>query len=385
MSILTKNSNGVEVLKLFETGIHIDTKLPKWVNACKRINSRKQFVNYDGDSADSKVYSNNPGDPFTVYHTPEAYEIPDNISFDEVAAANLKELTELIKDGKLNNVLSGYGGMHGWRITNISNNAEPWEVSDSGPTPINTGSKSSLTGRIKGFFRYVGNSINYIFNKPQMDAIKFFTTVKLTSKESAETYRDRVSKYLKAVHNANMIGQTALVEKLLSEMIANKYEALLYSTGKYYVITEEQLVNFAKKTEKSIDLCYIKNYARPIPSDVIDQVAKVNELEVFDNYVVLFYDSKGTSKRETKKEEAKRKDPIIFGVIAGSNKLYYITDWVDEYCDLTLEKFVDIIGVEKDSLLDGGPLNVEKKPEAPKGENKEPKKGTRKKSSTKKK
>ena len=57
-----------------------------------------------------------------------------------------------------------------------------------------------------------------------------------------------------------------------------------------------------------------------------------------------------TIPKETAREEAKRKDPIIFGVIAGSEKLYYVADWVDEYCDLTLEAFIDAIGIKKDEL-----------------------------------
>ena len=59
---------------------------------------------------------------------------------------------------------------------------------------------------------------------------------------------------------------------------------------------------------------------------------------------------KGTVYKETAYEEAKRRDPIIFGVIAGSKKLYYVADWIDEYCDLTLDAFVDALGIEKDDL-----------------------------------
>jgi hypothetical protein len=33
-------------------------------------------------------------------------------------------------------------------------------------------------------------------------------------------------------------------------------------------------------------------------------------------------------------------------LIKGSKKLYYICDWVDEYCDLTLDKVVEIVGKE---------------------------------------
>lgn len=38
-----------------------------------------------------------------------------------------------------------------------------------------------------------------------------------------------------------------------------------------------------------------------------------------------------------------KKDPILFGVIRNSDKLYYIADWVDEYCDLTLEKMFETL------------------------------------------
>ena len=96
---------------------------------------------------------------------------------------------------------------------------------------------------------------------------------------------------------------------------------------------------------------YLKNFNRPIPQNIIDKINKINNLEVFDNYVVLYYDPDGKFSKETAEEEAKRKDPIIFGLIAGSKKLYYVGDWIDEYCDLTLEKFVETLGVSKDDFL----------------------------------
>ena len=54
--------------------------------------------------------------------------------------------------------------------------------------------------------------------------------------------------------------------------------------------------------------------------------------------------------KEKVKEEDKKRDPILFGVIAGSNKLYYITDWVDDYCNLTLDEFVTVLQMDKESL-----------------------------------
>ena len=48
----------------------------------------------------------------------------------------------------------------------------------------------------------------------------------------------------------------------------------------------------------------------------------------------------------TAKEIEKAKDPILFGVIKESNKLFYVGDWIDEHCDLTLEKFLEVMEME---------------------------------------
>ena len=121
----------------------------------------------------------------------------------------------------------------------------------------------------------------------------------------------------------------------------------------YYAIGEKRVIDFAKKTERGVELTYLKNFVRPIPQEVVDKIMESNGYEVFDNYVIMHYDPKKEHKKETKKEEAKRKDPIVFGVISGSRKLYYITDWIDEHCDLTLEKFVDTLGTTKDEFAEG--------------------------------
>lgn len=52
----------------------------------------------------------------------------------------------------------------------------------------------------------------------------------------------------------------------------------------------------------------------------------------------------------TQKEKEKAKDPILFGVIQGSRKLYFIGDWIDDYCDLTLEKMMKTIK-DKEHIL----------------------------------
>ena len=363
-----KDQNGNNVLSLFNDGVVIDYKLPKWVNAEKAINERGIKKNNAGKSTryvsrESYIVTNHDGTtetvastnaPFTIYVEGDDYELKDNVSFDDVAVANLKELTILIKEGGINKILSGFGGVSGRGIFN-ARDSYSW----SSVNQISSSDGVLLRAK-KKFNNWL---LKKLEKKPEFDVIDFFTNVKLVSKEGAMVYRDRVSGYLQALHNASLIGQTALVEQLLSEMIANKYESMLNARGCYYAIPENRIVDFITKTRRGVNLCYLKNFTRPIPQEAIDKIKEVNEYEVFDNYVVLHYDPKNENQKETRKEEYNRKkDPILFGVISGSRKLYYITDWIDETCDLTLEAFVDTLGTKKEEFLVGSPSEPKEEP-----------------------
>lgn len=287
------------------------------------------------------------------------YEVAEGVSFNELATAGIKDLTRMIAENKLKFVIGGYGSFGHTQSSNtivLSNNYDT-VVSSYNQQMQQVMEKKNRTF-IQKFREFFKKEVKAEDNVKYIDALEFFSLVKLSSKESVATYRDRVSDYLSAVHNAVTVGQIALMEDLLRGLVTNKYESVLFAEGLYYVVTEEQMVSFVKQCEKGIKLDYIKNFTRPLPQDVVSKIERINQLEVFDNYVVLYYDPEGKIYKETAREEAKRKDPIVFGVIAGSTKLYYIADWVDEYCDLTLEKFIDAIGVKQEELHMDYPNNV---------------------------
>ena len=346
-------------LTLFENSIVVDKKLPKWINAEANIR-KEEKNNYLLNDNDNTILS------YNLYSDPDGYidsstkwlplyETPEGVSFNELATAGLKDLNRIIAEKKIKYVLGGYGS---FGLT----------MSDNGSFSGESTEKESLTEKAINWLNRLKKKKSSEISV-EFDAIKFFSLVKATSKESVSTYKDRVSKYLIALHNAAKIGQTAMVEQLLREMVANRYESVLFAEGYYYAITEEQMVDFVKKCEKGIRLDYLKNYSRVIPQEVVDKIDKVNHLEIFDNYVVLYYDPYGKVYKETAQEEAKRRDPIIFGVIASSKKLYYITDWIDEYCDLTLEQFVDTLGITTDDVINDsfkGEITAAPKPEKPK-------------------
>ena len=149
---------------------------------------------------------------------------------------------------------------------------------------------------------------------------------------------------MKTIEQGKLSGQTSLKETLQEKLAAVKYENILYATGDVTTITEEQVVTFVKKSEKGIRLDWIKNFNRVIPSLIIDKKVEMDKLGVFDNYVIMHYDPNKKSYKETKEEFEKRKDPILFGVIKDVNKLYYVGDWEDEFCNLTLTDFIDEFG-----------------------------------------
>ena len=372
-------------LRLFQDNIVIDKRLLKWRRAEQGVektkapngnNSTVSIVNINNVQSNVGDYLINTTPDMSMDHTvpnptgytefdPDAdlnamtswlplYETPEGVKFDELATAGIRDLTKLIVEKKIKYVMAGYGSFGNTVGSLVYGGTN--EDSDSVKLRL-TLEEINKKMNEGPWYKKLWNAltekkevaVDKVEEQP-MDALKFFTLVKASSKESAAVYKDRVSKYLTALHNATNIGQTALQEELIRGLITNRYESVLYAEGCYYAVTEEQVAKFASQCEKGLKLSYLKNFSRPIPQEVIDKVTKMNELEVFDNYVILYYDPEGKVYKETAYEEAKRRDPIIFGVIAGSKKLYYVADWIDEYCDLTLDAFVDALGIEKDDL-----------------------------------
>jgi hypothetical protein len=137
-----------------------------------------------------------------------------------------------------------------------------------------------------------------------------------------------------------------VLTKLLKAKEVIALECKLIEEGVTKYVTEQQVVKLYKATDsgKKLKLTYLENYIRVIPSDIIKLKNTADEMMIFDNYCILHYDPFNNSTDLTEKEKTeKKKDPIMFGVIKDSRKLYFIGDWTDEYCDLTLDKMMEII------------------------------------------
>lgn len=177
----------------------------------------------------------------------------------------------------------------------------------------------------------------------RMSIEEFFASVKNSAQELV-IVKERAAGYEKALDAAKKSNQTALCEKLIANLSAVKMEAQLIALGLTKYIEEKDIAEFYKKSKKGIKLNWIANFTRIIPEEVLAKKGRADELGLFDNYVVMHYDPDAKSYAETQAEIAKRKDPILFGVMKDRRVLYFVGDWVDEFCDLTLDQIADMLG-----------------------------------------
>lgn len=138
-------------------------------------------------------------------------------------------------------------------------------------------------------------------------------------------------------------GQTKSMSKLERIMDVIAKEQMLVDLGVDRFVYRQDVEKFIEKIEKkTVKLIDLEDYERPIPAEITEVIAEVKD--VFDRLIVVFTDYTGKVEKQVQKER-REKDPILFGLFINghtplSDRFYYLGDWEDEYCDLTLESMV---------------------------------------------
>lgn len=142
----------------------------------------------------------------------------------------------------------------------------------------------------------------------------------------------------------NRTGQTKGLRKLKFhiESIVKEKQILDAGINKFVYRSdiEEYIQDVADKQVVILDL---KSYERNLPDEIIEALEKVKDL--FDEFYIVCTDYTGEMTRRVQ-QERREKDPILFGTFldreknAINERFYYIGDWIDDYCDLTLDKMV---------------------------------------------
>lgn len=175
---------------------------------------------------------------------------------------------------------------------------------------------------------------------PEITVDEFFRRVK-NSSQHVEIIASRTRDCEAAILDADRAGQVALKEQLVALLTASRAEAQMVAAGLGRYLDEEAVVALVKKSSRAVRLDWVANFIRPIPVGVLAKKLEADELGIFDNYAVMHYDPRGKSHAKT---AAQARDSILFGLVRGRRRLYYVGDWVDEQCNLTLEQVVDLLG-----------------------------------------
>lgn len=165
-----------------------------------------------------------------------------------------------------------------------------------------------------------------------------FACIKASASELAE-WDERNVDLAEMTERAQTAGQKDLVKMLEAQKNVRFFENALYAKGRKRLLTERQLLDFTAKCEKGLCLDWVKDFVRPIPPEIVAEKKACDEDHLFDNYVVLHYDP--NHRATTPEAREKARDPILFGLIKGSRKLYFVGDWMDDQCDLTFQQIID--------------------------------------------
>lgn len=187
-------------------------------------------------------------------------------------------------------------------------------------------------------------------NLGEMSPSKYFEILKdrkktITDKELIQFYDNAISLLNKYQTTGQIEGMKKLI--FLIETVAKEREIvkLGINTFVYFEDIENYIDNIAKNVVKIIEL---ERYERDIPDEVVEVISQTKQF--FNKFYVVFTDYTGKVERQVEKQR-REKDPILFGTFQDEDskalleRFYFIADWEDEYCDLTLGRMVEEVKV----------------------------------------
>lgn len=184
--------------------------------------------------------------------------------------------------------------------------------------------------------------------KELMEQIKSMKT-KITNDDLQSFYNvclEKLDKYI-------ITGQIDACKKIkfLIDNVSREYKLIENGIDTFVYFNDiKDYINQVK--DKQISIIELSRYEREIPDEIIDVISMCRENNLFDEYIILFTDYQKEMSKKTAKQD-REKDPILFGMMYNEEtntacpRFYYLGDWEDEYCDLTLEKMLSKIGEDK--------------------------------------
>ena len=178
-----------------------------------------------------------------------------------------------------------------------------------------------------------------------MSPYMYFTKLKeKVNKMDDKTLNILYNNALYLVEKYKKTGQKKAIKKLVFHIESIIKEKKVVDLGINKFIYKDDIEEYIEQVASNqVVIKDLKSYERDIPDEIVEALEKVKPY--FDEFYIVYTDYTGKESRQVQKER-REKDPILFGVFMDRNKsvqnerFYYIGDWIDEYCDLTLDKMV---------------------------------------------
>ena len=163
---------------------------------------------------------------------------------------------------------------------------------------------------------------------------------KITDKELLAAYNIAINMYEGFIKS----GQDKAAKKLKFLINTIEKEHKLYELGVDTYVYRQDIARYIQNVSmKVVKVIELESYERPIPEE-IQEVIKLTD-GIFTRRVIVYTDYTGKDEKRVEKER-REKDPILFGIFDDkrnhplSDRFYFLGDWEDDKCDLTLESIV---------------------------------------------
>jgi hypothetical protein len=187
-------------------------------------------------------------------------------------------------------------------------------------------------------------------------------------KINPDEYFKKVKSKKQVITKEYLITLKDIVEKKRKKCVATKQDMLLKKLEFSYKILKREIelvkeynitncvqyedlkLGIRNVEDKAVKIIELKNYIRDIPDEVVKLLSKLQKNNVFDQYYIVFTDYTHETSKHVERERQK-KDPILFGAFLDNDdkrstpdiheRLYFLADWEDEYCNLTYDKLLE--------------------------------------------
>jgi hypothetical protein len=149
---------------------------------------------------------------------------------------------------------------------------------------------------------------------------------------------------LELLNKYNITGQTQAMRKLMFHLDNIERERELVKMGIDTFVYKSDIEDFIRNVrDRVVKVDDLKDYEREIPDEITEVVAKTKH--IFNYMYVVYTDYTGETERKVETHR-RATDPILFGSFQDRKngvvveRFYFLGDWEDAYCDLTLDKMV---------------------------------------------